>query len=47
MPDVKTQELIKAVYDAGYRHFDTVEAYRMGDNYNEATLRDFFRQSLV
>jgi hypothetical protein len=37
MPDVKTQELI----------FDTAEAYRTGDNYNEATLRYFFRRSLA
>jgi aryl-alcohol dehydrogenase-like predicted oxidoreductase len=47
MPDVKIQELVKAVYDAGCRHFDTAEAYTTGDNYNEATLRDFFRQSLA
>jgi aryl-alcohol dehydrogenase-like predicted oxidoreductase len=43
MPDVKAQELIKAVYDAGCRHYDTAEAYRTGDKYNEATLGDFFQ----
>jgi aryl-alcohol dehydrogenase-like predicted oxidoreductase len=39
----QAMELLRAVYDTGCRHFDTAEAYRTGDLYNETVLGRFFR----
>jgi len=34
---------LKAVYDAGCRHFDTAEVYATKEKHNEAVLGDFLK----
>mmetsp|Transcript_60960 Transcript_60960/g.137490 ORF Transcript_60960/g.137490 Transcript_60960/m.137490 type:complete len:331 (-) Transcript_60960:78-1070(-) len=43
MEDDKAVELLKSVYDMGYRHFDTAEAYRTETKHNEEQLGLFFK----
>lgn len=43
LPDDKAMELLKAVYDAGCRHFDTAEAYATKEKHNENVLGQFFQ----
>lgn len=43
MPDDEALALLRAVYEAGCRHYDTAEVYAAGGKYNEAILGDFFQ----
>lgn len=43
MADGDAQALLKAVYDAGCRHFDTAEVYATKEKHNEDVLGTFFQ----
>ncbi|CAJ1387111.1 unnamed protein product [Effrenium voratum] len=43
MEDEPAIELLKAVYDMGYRHFDSAEAYKSETKHNEEQLALFFK----
>jgi len=43
MEDAKCVELLQAVYDMGYRHFDSAEVYKTETKHNEEQLAQFFK----
>lgn len=43
MPDADALVLLRGVYDAGCRHFDTAEVYAAGGKFNEAILGEFLQ----
>lgn len=43
MPDDDAMHLLRTVYDAGCRHFDSAEVYATKDKHNEAVLGQFFQ----
>jgi len=43
IPDEQAMNLLRTVYDAGCRHFDSAEVYATSDKHNEAVLGQFFQ----